>query len=324
MRILLVNERLAKRTGTELAAWETGRALARRGYAVTLAALELGRLAQEIADEGIVSVAPLFSVPDRPDVIHLNQLTPHAEVVARFPGIPILLQWHTYVSSRFRIPDDGSISVVCGVTPTINREIALSTGRTPDALLGNFVDLSRFALRGKPLPDVPRNWLLVGQQRGSRRLLPTVLRAAMNRRARLRLVGPRFFKRIPNFPAYAAECDLVIASGRCALESLAAGAGLIVGDSRGVGDFVTSENVKRYRTGNFSFSTFDQPMTYSSLLAAVDRYDPIAGSAASSWLRQDAGLEQGIVQFEQLYRLAIDRTQARDRALCERRDDVAS
>lgn len=306
MRVVVVNERLAKRTGTELAAWEVGRALSRRGHTVTVTAPVLGPLAEEIAKEGVVRVAPLNAIGDHPDIIHLNHLSSVSEITDRFPGAPILMQWHTLVPADFNIPDE--ISVVCGVTPIINKQIALYTGRKPDALLGNFVDLSQFAPRMAPLPDAPRKWLLVGQQRGSRRVVWAVLRAAMARRARLTLVGPRFFRRVANLPAYAAEFDLVIASGRCALESLAAGASVIVGDAKGVGDIITPKNVELYRTGNFSCGTFDGPMTYSKLLAAVDQYDPEAASSATRWIREEAAIEHGVSHLEQLYTLAIART----------------
>lgn len=310
MRVVVVNQRLAKRTGTELATWEVGRALARRGHSVTVMAPILGPLAEEIAEEGMVSVSPLNSIRDRPDVIHLNHLTPIADVTAKFPGVPILLQWHTFVPVNLRIPH-ADISVVCGVTPTINNEIALSTGRMPDAVLGNYVDLSQFTPRTTRLPDAPKKWLLVGQQRGSRRYVWNVLRAAMARQARLSFVGPRFFKRIANLPAYAAEFDLVIASGRCALESLAAGASVIVGDTKGLGDIVTMENVEMYRIGNFSCGTFGGPMSYRGLLTAVDRYDPEVASMAAKWIRDQAAIKHGAARFEQLYQLAIDRAKQR-------------
>ncbi|SNY39791.1 hypothetical protein SAMN06297129_0641 [Pseudooceanicola antarcticus] len=301
MRIVIANERLAKRTGTELAARDLGRALKARGHDVILTAPSLGPLAEELRlDEGLQVVEPDQLGP-RPDVIHLNDLCLAQDLAARFPDVPMLLQWHRFVPEDFALPVP-QIARTCGVTPRMNRKIARRLGVEPEQVLGNYVDLSRFAPRSAPLPDRPRRLLLVGQQKRGRRLLVLATLAARILGLKLTAVGPRYFRRVENLPAVARDFDIAIASGRSALECLAAGCALLPGDPKGLGELVTPENLERYRSGNFSQSTFDAPLKLGVLVRRLRSYDAVSATMASQALREMADMATtGVSDFEAVY-----------------------
>lgn len=306
MKIVIANERLAKRTGTELAARDVAHALQKRGHDVVMTALELGPLAREMADVDGLQIAQPDSIGFQPDVIHLNDLGLAQTLSEQFPSVPMLLHWHKFVPEDFALPSE-NIRVLCGTTPRINDKIERLTGTVPDALLGNFVDFSRFSARQTKLPSRPSQLLLVGQQKRGMRMLTLMLMVASRNRVRLNLVGPRFLKRVDNLPAHAAQFDLAIASGRCALECIAAGTGLVVADSNGVGDFVTTANYDRFRDGNFSYGSFSGELSYKRLLAAVQKYDAEEAQAVHEKVRREADIATQIAQIEELYSLTIAR-----------------
>lgn len=299
MHVLIANERLSKRTGTEMAARDLAAALAARGHRVTLTAPVLGPLAEELRrDEGREVRPPEALI--RPDLVHLNDLSLAAPLAARFPGVPMLLQWHRRVPDDFALPVP-EIRMICGVTPTMNRKIHRLLGRPADALLGNYVDMSRFVPREAPLPQVPRRLLLVGQQKRDRTLLGYSLLAAARLGMRLSLVGPRYLKRVENLPAHARGFDIAIASGRCAMECLAAGAGLVLAGPAGLGGFVTPEGLPHVREGNFAPGVFRSPLTLRGLLTELRAYDAGQAEAAARDLREMADIRRGVIEIERLY-----------------------
>ncbi|PWW02079.1 hypothetical protein DFR52_102746 [Hoeflea marina] len=310
MRILIVNERMSKRTGTEIATRDLAQGLSHRRHEVVVLAEETGPLAEEVRAAGVPVTDTIAGIGMFPDVIHFNDLGMAVEVSSAFPAAAACLQWHRTVPATFSIAGT-NISVLCGVSPRINEKMAWFGGVDTDGLLNNTVDLTGFRARATPLPPVPGRWLLVGQQKRGYGLMLKLKWLAMRHGATLDLVGPRFFRRVSNLPEHTRSYDLVFASGRCALEAACSGAGVIVTDYHGVADFLGSGRVKRYYQGNFSYRLFGSPVTARSLAAAIAEYDPEQAALASAWLRTHADLEVGLDRTLALYRLAIARRAGR-------------
>lgn len=307
MKILIVNERLAKRTGTEIVARDFGIGLAARGNEVAVLTAERGMMAEEVEAAGIRVVTDPKSAPFTPDVIHFNDMTLARPVTDTFPGTPALLQWHRFVEPDFSIAGTRVTSIV-GVSRRIVEKIERYTGVRTEGVFGNYVDLTRFEPRRTPLPAKPCRWLLVGQQKRGYALLARLSALAISKGIIPHVVGPRYFNRVENLPQTCSGYDLVFASGRCALEAVCAGAGVVVTDFNGVGGFVDGENVSWFHEGNFSFRRFRDEPTLKALDRAIREYKPEAAADATRLLREKAEMGHGIDRLIDLYHRALSRS----------------
>ena len=308
MKILIVNERIAKRTGTEIVARDMSTGLAARGHTVAILTAERGSLADEIEASGVTVHTDPATVSFTPDIIHFNDLALAERTTRAFADTPAMLQWHRFVERDFSI-DGTRITSVVGVSRRIVEKISNYTGVETDGVFNNYVDLTRFEPRRDPLPEKPRKWLLVGQQKRGYPLLATLAVVALSKGILLHTTGPRYFSRVDNLPQNCAGYDLVFASGRCALEAACAGAGVVVTDFNGVGGFLDEENVARFYDGNFSFRSFKAPVSLTALNQAIADYRPDGAAAASRWLRENADLQVGLGRLTDLYERARRRAE---------------
>ncbi|MBU0584445.1 MAG: hypothetical protein KKB66_20025 [Alphaproteobacteria bacterium] len=304
MNSLIVNERFAKRTGTEIVTRDYSLGLARRGHRVAILTGEAGDIATEVESNGVCVSTDPAAIPFRPDIIHFNDLTMAQETTRAFPSTPAVLQWHRFVPTSFSV-EGTNIVAITGVSQRIIEKIARYTGRPTHGLVHNYVDLRRFEARSAPLPARPARWLLVGQQKRGYGLYAQLSWIALKHGRMLRSVGPRYFNRVDNLPKACAEFDLVFASGRCALEACCAGAGVVVTDFNGVGGFLTGDNIRQYYKGNFSYRSFSSPVSLDALNRAIDDYDPAQAARATQWLRENADLEKGIDRLLALYEATL-------------------
>lgn len=301
MRILLANNRLTKRTGTEIVTRDFATGLSRRGHEVAVWSPVTGAMAREIGARGVAVFPDLSDVPFTPDVIHLNQAGLVDAVSARFPGVPSIFQCHVPgepVPEVIRRPE---IRACYGVSPLACTRIEAARGRPADGILGNFVDETLYRPRG-PLPATPRRWLVICEKKHGLRHFALVAAVALKRRATLHAIGPRVKRRIANVPEKAADYDLVFASARCAIEAASAGAAVVVTDYRGTGGFLTTDNAAELLEKNFGAECFREKASVAALARAVSAYDAAAAEGASAHIRAHAGLETGLDRLEAIYR----------------------
>ena len=93
-RILIVTIGLVGRSGTEIVTLETARGLRGRGHEVAIFTPEIGPLGRALLREGIIVVDDAAAIPWTPTVIQANQTFPLIQVVARFPGVPVISICH--------------------------------------------------------------------------------------------------------------------------------------------------------------------------------------------------------------------------------------
>src|SRR2546423_1275532 len=160
MRVLITNNTLAERAGTELYVRDLALGLQRRGHTPIAFSTDLGKVAEEIRAAGISVFDKLDDLDFPPDVIHGQHHLDAMTALLHFPKVPALYMCHGAVPwvelpPRFpRIMRYVAVDRAC-----LDR--LLSEGRIPEArtrLLLNFVDLDRFKPR-PPLPAQPRRAL---------------------------------------------------------------------------------------------------------------------------------------------------------------------
>ncbi len=308
MRVLLTNNTLAGRAGTELYVRDVALALQRRGHEAIAYSATLGGVAAELRDAGVTVTDDLGTLDRPPDVIHGHHHLETMTALLSFPGVPGIAychsstEWQEWVADFPRLRRYVAVDEPCRTR--IVETCSIAAARVVRIL--NFVDLLRFQPRA-PLPDQPRRALLLdGRMRPSD---PTAVavRAACDRAGlALDVAGEASGKPCPTPESVLPAYDVVFARARSALEAMAVGAAVIlVGVSR-IGPRVTSTNVERLRPLNFGRAAFTAAADVDRLTHEIAGYDARDAAAVSARIRNEAGLDAAIDTLVDIYERTID------------------
>src|SRR3982074_1351520 len=95
LRILITNLFVANFSGSETVVELLADALRRAGHAPMIFAPTLGPQAERMQARGHVVVDRLALLPQRPDVMHLQHITPALMALVAFPGVPAVFTCHS-------------------------------------------------------------------------------------------------------------------------------------------------------------------------------------------------------------------------------------
>ncbi|MCA9189623.1 MAG: hypothetical protein R3E01_06640 [Pirellulaceae bacterium] len=301
MRIAIVTQRLHKRTGTEIVTRDMCKSLRDAGHSVCVLTTYAGPFAAEIRALGLPVVTEPRQMPFAPDVAHLNHLNDIDNLFRTFPRCRGVYQHHAPAAGVPAAVRHPNIRYRVGISPLACQQIERATGVPSDGILGNYVDLSSIP-QVTARPERPRRWLVVCHKKHAWTHYAKIAWLGFCHGAHCAAVGPRIFRRIRSIPAEAARFDLVFASARCALESAAAGAGVIVTDYRGVAGFVTPDNVLHAWHHNFGGEMLTSPAHFDALEQAILCYDSQHAYDAAMTVQRLANLSQGLARWEAIYR----------------------
>jgi hypothetical protein len=323
MRILLTNNTLAHRTGSELYTAELAMALRVCGHLPVIYSAMLGELAEEVASAGVATVDALDGL-EPPDLIHGHHHLGTLTALLHFPGVPGLLVCHGYepweeapvLFPRLR-------RYVAVDLPTAERLTA--AGVPPDRLetILNFADIDRFQPR-PPLPPRPLRALVFSNNAHDGSHLPVVRAACAQAGIEVDVAGIASGRvtKCPErlLPTY----DLVFAKGRAAIEALVVGAAVILTDTAGCGPLVTSAELERLRPLNFGFRTLDRPLSPETVGSQIARYDAEDAARVSRKMREVAGLDKALSVYLDLYsRILAEAGEAASESANDRRAAAA-
>jgi len=171
LRILITNLHVANFSGTDTVVELLADALSKAGHTPMIFAPTLGPQAARMQAHGHVVVDRLAALPQRPDVMHLQHITPALMALVAFPDVPALFSCHS-AAVEIEAPR---------LHPQIRRYVAVDDlcrarcvkrGVPEDRLsvILNAVDLTRFPARG-PLPPRPRAALMLTKTWEQKRLV---------------------------------------------------------------------------------------------------------------------------------------------------------
>jgi hypothetical protein len=106
--------------------------------------------------------------------------------------------------------------------------------------------------------------------------------------------------------------DVVFAKARCALEAMTVGAAVIVSDSPGMAEMVTTQNLDQLRLLNFGTRALQEVVTTEAVVRELARYDAADAAEVSRRLRASSGLEAAVDQIISLYEEVIDEYSSRE------------
>lgn len=312
LRILLTNNTLALRAGSELFLSDVAQGLLRRGHLPVAYSTTLGDLGEELQSKTIPVINDLNALQEPPDVIHAQHHLEAMSAMLHFPETPVVYYCHGWLPWQERPVVFPNIFTYVAVDDLCRERLLTTPGIASEQVrtLYNFVDLKRYQPRA-PLPEQPQSALIFSNQ-ASDQNYAGLIRAACRARGieRVDLIGQSSGNVQPRPEELLPQYDVVFAKARCALEAMAVGCAVVVTERYGVGGLVTSQNMQQLRRLNFGVRTMQAaPLTEASLVDALSGYNAADASKVSQWIRQEADLEQYLDQLELLYHGAVQRSQ---------------
>ena len=301
LKILITNNTLAGRAGSELYARDTAVELLKRGHTPVAYSTVLGEVALELQAARVAVVDDLNKLAAAPDLIHGQQHMELMTALLHFPQVPAIqfihnsISWYEKPIHFPRILRYVAVDHAC-------RDLLLEHG-IPEVrirVLLNFVDLSRFRVRRRPLSATPQRALLFSNYASEETHLPAIREACARAQIRLDVVGSQT-NTTSQPEEILGEYDLVFAKARSALEAMAVGTAVVLCDYEGSGPMVNTANFAALRPLNFGRRTLSGPLEAEAILAEIRRYDPDDALKVSRMVRASAGHEPVIDELTNLY-----------------------
>ncbi|SEK80251.1 glycosyltransferase [Nitrosovibrio tenuis] len=307
MRILITNNTLDTRAGSELYVRDIALALLRRGHQPIAYSTRLGTVANELRAATIPVIDDLRLLTVAPDIIHGQHHMDAMTAMLHFPQTPAVYFCHGWLPWEEMAPHFPTIQRYVAVDDLCRERLQCMHGVSPEhiRMIRNFVDLQRFTLRDD-LPAAPRRAVVFSNYVSENGCLGILRQACATRGIELDAIGLSVGRSEARPERILGQYDIVFAKARCALEALACGTGLIACDAAGLGGMVTPGNYDKFRALNFGIRTLRDPITVETVTAELDRYDASGAREVAQRARSEAGMEQAIDQIIHVYQEAID------------------
>ena len=304
LRILITNNTLAGRAGSELYVRDLALALMRRGHYPVAYSTVLGDVAEELRRATVPVIDDLAQLGRAPDIIHGQHHLDAMTAMMYFPKTPAVFVCHGWLPWEELPPIFPSIGRYIAVDDLCRERLLTTEGvlERDIEVIYNFVDTERFQQRS-PLPEKPRSALIFSNYAGDNRTTDA-LRAACARAGieKVDVAGAGSGNIVDHPERILTGYDVVFAKGRCALEAMAAGCAVIVADFSGLGGMVTTDNVAGLRKLNFGVRTMQSGrVTEESVFRELQNYSADNTKQVSDWIRSDGNMSIAIDKWLRVY-----------------------
>jgi len=320
LRILITNNTLDGRNGSELYVRDLALEYMKRGQLPVAYSPFLGEVAEELRANSIPVLADLDEMEAEPDIIHGHHHHESMTAALRYPRTPMIFVCHGWAPWEETPPLHPNIVRYVAVDDLCRERLLTTRGIAPErtATIYNFADLQRFLPR-PPLPPKPRTALVFSNYAAR---IPLAIQEACERAGidRLDIRGYSSGNLATAPEEILGQYDIVFAKARAAIEALASGCAVILADTDGVGGMVTTTNMHDLRRLNFGLRTLKaDAMSHGVIEREIGRYDASDAKAVSDEMRAVAGLQTAADTWIDLYRQVV----AEWNALADRNDDAA-
>lgn len=304
LRILITNNTLAGRAGSELYVRDLALALMRRGHLPIAYSTQLGEVAEELRRATVPVIDDLRALNAAPDIIHGQHHLDAVTAMLHFPDVPAVYVCHGWLPWEEQPPVLPSIHRYVAVDDLCLERLLTTAGIAAERceVLYNFVDLRRFEQRAA-LPQRPRSALVFSNYASGQASLEAIRRACRQAGIeRCDVIGAGMGNAAAEPAQLLGQYDLVFAKARAALEAMACGCAVIVADQVGLAGMVDSAGLPLLRRLNFGVRSMQrQPLDEANILAAIHRYDSQDARRVSDWIRQEADMEKVVERWLQIY-----------------------
>ncbi len=312
MLILITNNTLDQRGGSELYVRDLAIELLKRGHTPVAYSTKLGEVAEDLRSATIPVIDNLDALGSTPDIIHGHHHLETMTALLRFPGVPAISLCHGWLPWEESPPRFPRILQYAAVDYVCRDRLILESGIPADKVrvLLNFIDLERFKPRGS-LPDRPQRALIFSNYATEATHIPAVREACARHGLTLDIVGLASGNVCAHPEEILGNFDIVFAKGKAALESLAVGAAVVLCDAGGAGPLVTASEFDQLRARNFGLRTLRDPLSANVLDRQIARYDAEDAAKVSQLVRASAGLDSVVDQIISMYGEVIAESQSR-------------
>ncbi len=301
LKILLTNNTLAYRAGSEVYVRDLALSLKRRGHQPMAYSQRLGVVSDELQAAGVTVYDDLARLSEPPDIIHGQHNLETMAALLRFPRVPGIfvchgfLPWQEHPPLFPRILRYVAVDLAC-------RDRLLQNGVPPEksSVIFNFADLKRFLPRG-PLPPVPKKALVFSNYAREDNYVPIIREACRRRAIDLDVAGLSCGRPCNEPEKLLPQYDLVFAKARSAIEALVVGSAVVTCDASGLGSIVNSGNLATLRELNFGFRTLTQPIQVELVEREIARYNSGDAVVVAVRMRSLADMETAVDEFLELY-----------------------
>jgi Glycosyltransferase Family 4 len=312
LRILITNNTLAGRCGSELYVRDVAIALLRLGHRPVTYSRTLGPVADDLRLATVPVVDDLSHVGEPPDIIHGHHNLETMTALAHFPATPAVFVCHGSLPWEEAPPPAPRIVRYVAVDEACRDRLVFQHGIRPDRieLVLNFVDLERFRPRS-PLPDRPQRAIVFSNHATDGTSLPAIRAACEAESIEVDVAGAGSGRVLDRPEDVLGNYDLVFARARAALEAMAIGTAVIACDFAGLGGFVTPERFDEWRKINFGLRCLRRPLDRHEIRQEIRAYDPSAAAVVSRRVRCEAGLDDAIPRIVRIYLQVLEEWRAR-------------
>jgi hypothetical protein len=306
LTVLLTNNALGQRAGSETYLRDVALALLRRGHTPLAFSLEHGEVAAELRQATIPVLDDLERLGAAPDVIHGHHHLETLMAALALPGVPIVQFCHGWLPWEELPLRHPSVRRYVAVDEVCRDRLLLEEGVAPDRVdvVLNFVDRSRFRPRS-PLPPRPSRALVFSNSAGHDGYVRAIRSACDAAGIHLDVMGLGSGAATSTPEVVLRDYDLVFAKARSALEALVVGCAVVLADRAGCGPLVTSANYDRLRPRNFGIRELGHPHEPGWYAEQIARFDAADAAAVSTRARADADLERAVDRLTDIYMHAI-------------------
>ena len=308
MRVLLTNNSLYRRAGTELYIYDVAVELLNRGHEPVAFSIELGEVAELLREATVPVIDDLSRLLVPPDIIHGQHHFDTLIAALTFPSVPVLNFCHGWAPWEEQPLIFPNVASYVAVDHVCRDRLIVEHGIPPEQIrvLLNFVDTKRFKARPR-LPQAPKRALAIGNLFQNDAYLAILRTACREAGIELDAAGIGTGRPLTHPETEIGLYDLVFAKARTALEAMAVGTAVILCGPRGLGPMVTPEEWDRLRPLNFGVRTLTLPMDVASVLAQIRRYDPDGSAIIAERVHSEATLTGAVDQLLRIYEEVIHR-----------------
>lgn len=307
MKILITNNTLQNLGGSEWVVIELARALVARGHQVVACSSQIGEAGRLIKESGITVINNPFDTPFQPDVIHGQHHLDTMRAIAAFPNTPAIYHYHGYFPWVEDAPFHPRITHYLGMCELLTEKLRVNadTGSAQILTFNNWFDDTRF--------KYPR----VSQKTPKKALFYF---RAFNRQSSIAQKLVEIFKlngieldlnvegnSTPEPELVLNEYDIVLASGRSAIEAMASGCAVIPVSDKACLDFVNLQNFEEFQKQNFSPLSFTPNFNIQNINDILQQYNVNDVQLVTKKIRQENNLSNRVIEFENIYLDSIQR-----------------
>jgi hypothetical protein len=307
MRVLITNNTLAARAGSELYVRDLALALLRRGHTPLVYSTDLGEVARELSAATVPVVDDLNALGAPPDIIHGHHHLDMMTALMHFDRTPAIYVCHGWIPwEEAPPPCSPRILKYIAVDDTCRDRLIFQHGipETKVQVFLNFVDLARFRPR-PPLPANPAKALLFSNYFNDGGDVTVFREACAGQGIALDVMGFGSGNACPAPESRLGAYDLVFAKGRAALEAMATGNAVITCSHVRLGGMVTVVGLAEQRRLNFGVRHLRHPLDVENIAREIRRYSSADAAEVSAWIRAEASLEPAVDRLISMYRETV-------------------